>query len=224
MKKKLSQLVIKIREDKKNMFLVIVLTGILLLVIAWPVDTDGKNKNQTMQTVPNATGSQTGGEGQNPEFNGQQVLEGTSGGLSLQEYIARQEERLKTVLSSVEGAGQVQVMITAKASREQVVEKDVIKSSTNVTETDSAGGKRVSSENSYSESTLYENGRTSSDGLSSGQTNSPYVIKELEPEIEGVVVVTQGGDDLLVVNEITESVSVLFNLPVHKIKVVKMES
>ena len=177
-----------------------------------------------MQTVPNATGSQTGGEGQNPEFNGQQVLDGTSGGLSLQEYIARQEERLKTVLSSVEGAGQVQVMITAKASREQVVEKDVIKSSTNVTETDSAGGKRVSSENSYSESTLYENGRTSSDGLSSGQTNSPYVIKELEPEIEGVVVVTQGGDDLLVVNEITESVSVLFNLPVHKIKVVKMES
>ena len=172
MKKKLSQLVIKIREDKKNMFLVIVLTGILLLVIAWPVDTDGKNKNQTMQTVPNATGSPTGGEGQNPEFNGQQVLDGTSGGLSLQEYIARQEERLKTVLSSVEGAGQVQVMITAKASREQVVEKDVIKSSTNVTETDSAGGKRVSSENSYSESTLYENGRTSSDGLSSGQTNS----------------------------------------------------
>lgn len=80
MKKKLSQLVIKIREDKKNMFLVIVLTGILLLVIAWPVDTDGKNKNQTMQTVPNATGSQTGGEGQNPEFNGQQVLDGTSGG------------------------------------------------------------------------------------------------------------------------------------------------
>ena len=50
------------------------------------------------------------------------------------------------------------------------------------------------------------------------------MIKELEPEIEGVVVVTQGGDDLLVVNEITESVSVLFNLPVHKIKVVKMES
>ena len=87
----------------------------------------GSNKNQTMQTVPNATGSQTGGEGQNPEFNGQQVLDGTSGGLSLQEYIARQEERLKTVLSSVEGAGQVQVMITAKASREQVVEKDVIK-------------------------------------------------------------------------------------------------
>lgn len=221
MKKKLSQLATKIREDKKNMLLVIVLTGILLLVIVWPADNGKSNKNQTM---PDVMGSQTGGAAQGTDIDGQQDLAAASGEQSLQEYIARQEERLKEVLSAVDGAGQVQVMITAKASRERVVEKDVVKSSTNVTETDSAGGKRVSSENSYSESTLYENGRTSSAGLDGGQINSPYVIKELEPEIEGVVVVTQGGDDLLVVNEITESVSVLFNLPVHKIKVVKMES
>ena len=49
------------------------------------------------------------------------------------------------------------------------------------------------------------------------------MIKELAPQIEGVVVAASGAGDEFVVDEITQAVSVLFNLPVHKIKVVKMK-
>ena len=49
------------------------------------------------------------------------------------------------------------------------------------------------------------------------------MIKEMEPEIEGVLVAAEGGDNENVANEITQAVQVLFNIPVHKIKVVKMK-
>ena len=109
-------------------------------------------------------------------------------------------------------------MITAHATRERVVGKDVTKDVSTVQESDGSGGTRITGETSYSESTLYE-------AADSGQAEgSPYIIKELVPEIEGVVVSAQGADDEYVVDEITQAVSVLFDLPVHKIKVVKMES
>lgn len=34
----------------------------------------------------------------------------------------------------------------------------------------------------------------------------------------------EGGDDMNVVNKITDAIGVLFDIPVHKIKVVKMNS
>ena len=55
-------------------------------------------------------------------------------------------------------------------------------------------------------------------------SGSPYVVKQLEPEIEGVLVAAQGAGDETIVNEITYAVQVLFDVPVHKIKVVKMSS
>ena len=44
------------------------------------------------------------------------------------------------------------------------------------------------------------------------------------PYRDGVLVAAQGGGDETVVNEITYAVQVLFDVPVHKIKVVKMSS
>ena len=49
------------------------------------------------------------------------------------------------------------------------------------------------------------------------------IVKEMEPEIEGVLIAAQGGDQNQVAGEITQAVQVLFDIPVHKIKVVKMK-
>jgi stage III sporulation protein AG len=46
-------------------------------------------------------------------------------------------------------------------------------------------------------------------------------LQEKEPELEGVVIVCDGGDDVLVKKEITEAVSALFQIETHKIKVMK---
>ena len=51
----------------------------------------------------------------------------------------------------------------------------------------------------------------------------PYVIKTLEPIVEGVIVVMEGGGNPTVAAEVTEAVQALFHVEAHKIKVLKME-
>ena len=103
-------------------------------------------------------------------------------------------------------------MITASTSAERVIEKEVTTSTENIQESDAQGGTRSSVSQNTSEAALYEQ---------NGQV--PYVIKEIQPKIEGVAVAAQGADNLEIVREITETVAVLFDVPVHKIKVVKLE-
>ena len=48
-------------------------------------------------------------------------------------------------------------------------------------------------------------------------------VKEVEPVVEGVVVVAQGGGNDIIKNQIVEAVSVLFHISSYKVKVLKME-
>ena len=115
------------------------------------------------------------------------------------------EKRLEETLSLIDGAGKVRVMITLKDTGEKVVEKDV----TRRTDTDTGGN-----ENSdLSQSSVYEK---------DGSTETPYVSNEMTPQVEGVLVVAQGGGNSLVKQNILQSVMALFPLEAHKITIVKM--
>ena len=50
----------------------------------------------------------------------------------------------------------------------------------------------------------------------------PFVTEEASPVIEGVLVAAQGGDNLSVVENISEAAMVLFGVEAHKIKVMKL--
>ena len=52
-------------------------------------------------------------------------------------------------------------------------------------------------------------------------TQTPYVSKEMAPEIEGMVIAADGGDDPVVVKNLTEAVQALFGVEAHKIKIMK---
>lgn len=121
--------------------------------------------------------------------------EGTSDTMT-KDYCESIKEELVDVLEGVEGVGEVQVMVTVSASGEKVTLKD-----------------NKSHENTAEEETvLIEDGE---------RGNVPYVVQEREPELEGVVVVCEGGDDASVKKEITEAVSALFAIETHKIKIMK---
>ncbi len=180
---------LKLKKDKKKTMLMIVLIGVLLLVMMWPMEKQAEK----------------------PDVNAVASISETDGD-EVAVYVEYQEKRLKNILSKIEGAGNVEVMITASASKEKVVEKDTEQTLSEVKETDSNGGSRISTESSLKENSLYEGGEM------------PYVIKELEPVIEGVVVVASGANKPQVIDEITCAISVLFDIPVHKIKVVKMDN
>ena len=180
---------------RKDRLLILLLSGVLLLVITLPVS-DGSGESERS----GAAGEQCGG-----------VLPGE------EDYAEYMERKLKDVLSKVSGVGEVEVMVTLRSTSEKVVEKDEEKESETVTEQDSQGGTRTTSRNSSSGTTVFgEDGS----GTSSGQ--EPYVTKELTPIVEGVVVIAQGGDEPVTVQNITEAVQALFNVDTHKIKVMKL--
>jgi len=127
------------------------------------------------------------------------------------DYTRYLEEKLEVTLSQMEGVGDVTCMITLLQSAEQIIEKDLEITDENVAEKDSQGGTRTTRQSSHSETTIYN-----------GEENSePYVSKELFPKVEGVVVVADGGDDAMVVKNITEAIHALFGIESHKIRIVK---
>lgn len=130
------------------------------------------------------------------------------------DYAAVMEKKLEELLSQMENIGKVKVMITLKTSAEQVVEKDAPVKKTRTTEEDSAGGNRIIESSEYGDTTVYH-------GTKGGE--EPYIIKEIYPKIEGVVVAAQGADIGKNRAIITDMVKALFDIEVHKISVVKMK-
>lgn len=179
---------------KKNQLIIILLIGILLLVIVIPVE--NPQEKSARKTEGQETLSASAGEAQ------------AAG--EYEEYLERKTAKL---LQEVEGAGEVTVMVTLRSGGQKIIEKDQSSTSQTTEEEDSEGGTRSMKDQSSDKTSIYEQ---YSDGSS-----SPYVSKELSPEIEGVVVIAEGGDDAVVVKNITEAVQALFGVEAHKIKIMK---
>lgn len=114
----------------------------------------------------------------------------------LESYQERMETKVKKILEKVEGVEDVDVMITLRASKEKVALKDT----------------KVDSGKSEEETVLTED---------ENRNTSPYVVQEVEPEIEGILVVCSGGDSPALQREIIDGISALFPVESHKIKVMK---
>lgn len=189
----------KKKLTKENMA-IMALLGILLMVIAIPVKKTETQKDQTAapENQSAASGTQETGK------------EEYAGG-----YAGELEERLESLLASMEGVGNVKVMVTLDSSREQVVEKDIPSTMDTTKETDSTGGSRDVINSRQEETTVYV--------TDSAGNKTPYVSKIREPSIEGVTVVAQGGGNAVIQKNITEVIQALFGIEAHKIKVVKMK-
>ena len=124
------------------------------------------------------------------------------------------EQALADTLAQVDGVGAVRVALTLESTNRKIVEKDVPDSQSSETRT---SGDETSENSSFSqeESTVYER-----DGSGA---ETPYVISEEYPAVRGVLIVVEGGDNPVVVQEIQEAVMALFGVDAHKIKVMKMK-
>ena len=100
-----------------------------------------------------------------------------------------------------------------KSSGQKIVEKDQSSSSQASSEEDQNGGTRETKNTASDKSSVYTQG---SDG-----SQTPYISKEMTPEIEGVLVIAQGGENAVVVQNITEAIQALFGVEAHKIKIMK---
>ncbi|NLK86999.1 MAG: stage III sporulation protein AG [Clostridiaceae bacterium] len=123
------------------------------------------------------------------------------------------EIRLKSLLSQIQGVGKVDVMITYSASREYVPAYDIKKGISSTEESDSEGGERKMREEEYESAIAYE------DSASGGKR--PVVLKQLEPEVKGVLVVAEGAENVEVRDRICNAVTVVLDVPMHKVKVIQ---
>ena len=127
-------------------------------------------------------------------------------------YEKQLEQRVRELLMHVEGVGEVEVMIVLKSSEEKVYRVDKNLSSSLTDETDASGGKRLIDQREQEESTIL---------TGQGDNQAPILEKELRPEVSGVVISCQGGGSARVQAEISSAMESLFDLPAHKIKVLK---
>ena len=199
----------KWKDLKKSDWVVIGLIGVLLLVIAMPME-ERKSEEKSRENA----GGQVVYDSSNTEGAGQEKgLENGTGGMTEDAYVEYLEKKLEAVLGQMDGVVNVEVMIKVSDRGEYVVEKYTNSVGTITTEEDSAGGSRTVSENTVEEATIY---------VENGEETYPYIQKEKMPTVEGVVVVAEGGGNSLVVSNISESVKALLPVEAHRIKVVKM--
>jgi stage III sporulation protein AG len=123
---------IKEKKLKRSDWMILVLAGILILIIALPTDT--KEKKQAEEAKENISKENDTMEASKDEI----------------------ERKLEDILEKIDGAGDVKVMITYQDSGTQVVEKDKNTSENSLEESDSTGGVRSTKEQQLQESTVYE--------------------------------------------------------------------
>jgi len=196
---------------KKDHFLIMILIGILFLVIMWPAEKASSEESGILDSYSGIMDSVTDkNEGEIENTYEETVLN------ELAIYAGYLEAKLEEALKVMEGAGKTKVMITLKASAETIVEKDAPARRSGSTEVDAAGGSRNTSDIETGQETIYY---TNAAGM-----RVPYVRKTIQPIIEGVFVVTEGGNNEIIIRNITDAIKALFGVDEHKIKIVKMKS
>lgn len=117
------------------------------------------------------------------------------------------ESKLKSILSQIEGAGDIDVMITFAASEqiEPAFNSNATKEET--TEKDAQGGERTVTTSSENKTMI-----------TSGE-NKPVVIKTSEPEIKGVIVVSSGATDPVIKENLYSAVQTALQVSGHQVEI-----
>lgn len=118
------------------------------------------------------------------------------------------ERKLSSILSKIENAGKVNVMITLEDSKEKIPAMNSNKKSETTREVDSEGGTRDS--NREDESKEFIN-----------ISNDIVILKEKNPNIKGVIVVAEGAGDPLVLENMYTAVRTVLGISANRVQVYK---
>lgn len=123
------------------------------------------------------------------------------------EYTELVEKKLEKLLSEIDGAGEVSVMITLESTGENVYATEK--------------GIKTKNGDSVSESDESDEYVT----LKKGASNEECVILEsLEPKVRGVAVIAQGADNIQVKKAMTETVCAVLDIGSSAVSVEKMKN
>jgi stage III sporulation protein AG len=121
------------------------------------------------------------------------------------------EKSLATILSQIAGVGEVAVNLTLESSPEYKYALNQKVDKTIVTEKAQDGSTRSTDE-------IREDAQVVMKNMTQGK-DEPVIIKEIRPQVVGVMVVAQGASDLIIRERISEAVQTLLNIPAHRVTV-----
>ena len=204
-KDKLKKLINKDAEneegnDKKKIenlvfFVVLLIITIVIINIIW------NGKENTNSKEPTDTSKKLATTEQNVTTNNNIT---TTGEL---------EEKLKNILTKMQGVGEVEVCLNYSESSEIVAMYNENSKVSNTEETDTSGGTRKIQETDTQKDIIYqeENGE-----------KTPITQKIIQPKIEGAIITAKGASNANTKNNIIQAVEAITGLATHKIQVFEM--
>lgn len=124
----------------------------------------------------------------------------------IEDYSILLEKRLKAILEKFQGVDKVHVMITLEDSSEKIPAVDKTKLVETTEETDSEGGERK---------VKREDEKTELLNLS----DDIVVLKEIQPNVKGVIVIAEEIENGIIVEDIFEAVKTVLGVSANKVQV-----
>ena len=123
------------------------------------------------------------------------------------------EEKLKNILSKIQGVGNVEVCLNYSESSEIVAMYNENSKVSTTEESDKSGGNRKIQETDTQKDIIYqeENGK-----------KTPITQKTIQPKIEGAIITAKGVNNATIKNNVIQAVEVVTGLATHKIQVFEM--
>ena len=121
---------------------------------------------------------------------------------------------LEGILSGVEGVGQIKVLLTLKGGPQYAYANNIDRTKKETMETDTAGGTREITERTDKEQLVLSR--------SQNGVEEPILLKELSPEIKGVVVVAEGAGNPHIKEGLTRAVQTVLGISAHRVTVLPM--
>lgn len=124
------------------------------------------------------------------------------------------EEKLRSIVECIEGVGQADVMVTLQNGVEYIYAQEEKTNTDTVEDATAQAGSKVQQKNSSEQSYIL---------IESSGEKRPVLITQLEPKVQGVVVVCDGGGSASVVERVINAVTVALDIPSNKVSVAKRQ-
>lgn len=115
--------------------------------------------------------------------------------------VEAEEKRLESILSQIDGAGSVSVMVTYYSGVE----------------------KSLAYETKQNTASREDKSEMSTDKKAIMTDGEPMVVKEVYPKVKGVIVIADGAGNAAVKQAISEAVAACLDVPAHRICIYKKE-
>lgn len=123
------------------------------------------------------------------------------------DYNSILEDKLEDILSQLKGVGEVKVMLTLEDTTEIIPAFNTTKNNETTNEIDSQGGTREVVREDMTIQMV-----TESEG-------EPIVLKEIKPNIRGVIVIAEGAENMEVKEIVYEAVKTVLGIPGNRVEV-----